>query len=61
VNGWTCIPIDLPVMQEAYSLPEPFHSDPADRIIVATARVHRCRVVTGDPKILNYPHVQSLA
>jgi PIN domain nuclease of toxin-antitoxin system len=31
------------IMLESVSLPGPFHSDPADRIIVATARVHGLR------------------
>ncbi|MBN2673540.1 MAG: hypothetical protein JXX29_17800 [Deltaproteobacteria bacterium] len=33
----------LEIMQEACSLPETFHPDPADRIITATARIHRIR------------------
>jgi len=60
-NGWQEIPIDLAVIEEAYSLPDAFHPDPADRIIVATARVHALIVVTGDRKILDYPHVDSIA
>jgi PIN domain nuclease of toxin-antitoxin system len=60
LNGWENIPIDLDVVEEAYSLPEPFHADPVDRLIVATARVHSLTVVTGDRKILDYPHVRTL-
>lgn len=60
INGWYCVPIDLEIMEEAYSLPEVFQQDPADRIIVATARVHDMTVITGDRKILDYPHVKSL-
>jgi PIN domain nuclease of toxin-antitoxin system len=60
VNGWTCLPIDLDTVEEAYSLPPPFHDDPADRIIVATARLRRLAVVTGDGKILAYPHVRTI-
>ena len=41
-------------------LPQPFHSDPADQIIVATAREENATVLTKDEKILNYSHVQSL-
>lgn len=58
VNGWACLPIDQPVMEEAYSLPAPFHADPADRTIVAAARIHGMAVVTGDRRILAYPHVE---
>ena len=43
---------------ESTQLPAPFHRDPADQIIVATARVHNCPLMTMDSKILNYPHVQ---
>lgn len=60
LNDWNCIPIDLDIIEEAYSLPEVFHQDPADRIIVATARVYDMTVITGDRKILDYPHVNSL-
>jgi PIN domain nuclease of toxin-antitoxin system len=59
-NGWNERVIDSEVTQEAYSLPSPFHRDPVDRIIVATARIERCPVVTGDQLILQYPHVQTL-
>jgi PIN domain nuclease of toxin-antitoxin system len=52
--------IGLDVVEEAYSLPEPFHRDPADRIIVATARRRDCPVVTADAKIRGYPHVRTL-
>ncbi len=60
LNNWQLKNIDLDVMEEAYSLPEPFHQDPADRIIVATARKMGCPIITSDQKILNYPHVQTI-
>jgi PIN domain nuclease of toxin-antitoxin system len=41
-------------------LPENFHKDPADRILVAVARRHKIPLVTCDVKILNYPHVQTV-
>lgn len=47
-------------MEEAYSLPESFHPDPADRIIAATARIRSYSILTADQKILNYPHVESI-
>jgi PIN domain nuclease of toxin-antitoxin system len=46
------------------SLPGRFHSDPADRIITATARVEGLSVVTRDRQILDYAiegHVSALA
>jgi PIN domain nuclease of toxin-antitoxin system len=39
-------------------LPGTFHRDPADQIIVATARVYDCPLVTLDGRIQDYPHVQ---
>jgi len=41
-------------------LPLPFHNDPADQIIVATAREENATLLTKDEKILNYAHVKSL-
>jgi PIN domain nuclease of toxin-antitoxin system len=40
--------------------PAPFHKDPADRILVATARVLNIPILTADAKILAYPHVRCL-
>lgn len=45
---------------ESTRLPGDFHSDPADQIIVATARVHACPLVTADGKIRAYPHVSTI-
>jgi len=60
INDWQTIDIDLAVMEEAYSLPDPFHRDPADRILVATARVLSCPLMTADRKLLDYPHVDTI-
>ena len=45
---------------EAYNLPGTFHNDPADRILVATARIEKLILVTADDLILRYPHVKTL-
>lgn len=42
-------------------LPGEFHRDPADQIIVATARVYDCPLITSGSKILTYPHVKTVA
>jgi PIN domain nuclease of toxin-antitoxin system len=42
-------------------MPGEFHRDPANQIIVATARVYDCPLVTSDERILNYPHVKTIA
>lgn len=44
----------------AYDLPGPFHKDPADRMLVATARHLNCTLMTADERILQCPDVQSL-
>jgi len=36
-----------------------FHRHPADQLIVATAKIHGCPVLTADAKILAYPEVQT--
>lgn len=59
--GITLLPLEPEIAIESTRLPHPFHNDPADQIIVATARVHQCPVVTIDKKISDYPHVQALS
>jgi PIN domain nuclease of toxin-antitoxin system len=44
---------------EAYALPEPFHKDPADRVLVAAARCHELTLLTADERILTYRGVRS--
>ncbi len=60
LNGWQIENITLEIMEEAYSLPDAFHADPADRIIAATARLNHYTILTADKKILAYPHVDSV-
>jgi PIN domain nuclease of toxin-antitoxin system len=45
---------------ESTQLPQPFHRDPADQLIVATARVSGCPLMTLDDKMLNYPHLTQM-
>jgi PIN domain nuclease of toxin-antitoxin system len=60
VNSWQVDTIDLDVVQEAWSLPGEFHADPADRLLVAAARLHGYTILTADRRIREYPHVKSL-
>ncbi len=46
------------ICAESTQLPGSFHRDPADQIIVATARVFDAPLVTVDDKILAYPQVR---
>lgn len=48
------------IVVESTKLPGIFHRDPADQIIVATARAYDSPLLTADDKILNYPHVKQL-
>jgi PIN domain nuclease of toxin-antitoxin system len=45
------LPIDVPVVLALDSLPPSFHGDPADRIIVATARARSLPLATRDATI----------
>ena len=42
------VPLDVPVALALNSLPERLHADPADRLIVATARAYRFELATHD-------------
>ncbi|MBU6276165.1 MAG: type II toxin-antitoxin system VapC family toxin [Planctomycetes bacterium] len=54
------LPVDHQLAIKAYRLPGRLHKDPADRLLVATARVHDLVVVTADERILRYRAVRSL-
>jgi PIN domain nuclease of toxin-antitoxin system len=58
--GIRLLELTLPIVLDAFQLPPPFHSDPADQLIVATARVHDIPLLTADRKILDYSHVQTI-
>ena len=45
---------------ESTRLPGSFHKDPADKLIVSTARVFDCPLVTSDHKIIEYQHVTTI-
>ena len=45
------LPLDTSVVLALDKLPERFHGDPADRIIVATARAHGLELMTEDKAI----------
>jgi PIN domain nuclease of toxin-antitoxin system len=45
------LPLDTSVVLALDKLPERFHGDPADRIIVATAKAHGLELMTEDKSI----------
>lgn len=59
-KGIALLPLTPQISYEANYLPSPFHRDPADQIIVATARIADLTLVTCDRRILNYRHVRTL-
>jgi PIN domain nuclease of toxin-antitoxin system len=54
------MPLDVEVAVKSVDLPGEFHKDPADRMIVATARMLSAPLVTKDEKILTYAHVSTI-
>ena len=47
-------PLSRQIAIESYALPDAFHRDPADRLIVAAARVANATLMTRDRRILDY-------
>ena len=58
--GMELLPVSPDVAIESTQLPQPFHKDPADQIIVATARIHNAPLITCDAKIRAYRDVKLL-
>jgi len=54
------IPVSNLIAVKSVNLPQPLHSDPADRIIIATALSTGAPIVTKDKKILDYSHVKTI-
>lgn len=54
------LPVNNHIALRSVMLPPPFHNDPADRIIVATALSLNAAVVTMDAKLHSYPHVKTI-
>lgn len=52
------LPITPEVVADAMSLPDFPVNDPADELIVATARIHRLTLLTTDTKLKNYRHAR---
>ena len=54
------VPLSPVLAYHSTVLPQPFHNDPADQIIVASAREENAAILTKDERILIYKHVRSL-
>ena len=57
--GVELLNLTVPIVVQSTQLTG-FHNDPADQIIVATAKVYDCSLLTADSKILNYAGVKTL-
>jgi PIN domain nuclease of toxin-antitoxin system len=53
------VPLSSILSYRSTVLPQPFHNDPADQIIVATAREENATILTKNEKILSYENVRS--
>ncbi len=63
-RGFALVAIDQKIAIESCDLPGEFHPDPADRFLVATARLENAVLVTRDERILQYSasgHVKAMA
>lgn len=54
------VPVSNRIAVKSVALPGDFHQDPADRLIVATARDLAATLITADEKIRQYPHVATI-
>lgn len=54
------VSIDNSIAWKSVDLPGTPHDDPADRMIIATARGYGATLITADKRILKYPHVQAV-
>ena len=54
------VPLTPNLSYRSTTLPSPFHEDPADQIIVATAREEKATVLTKDKLIQEYTHVPTV-
>jgi PIN domain nuclease of toxin-antitoxin system len=54
------VPLSPSIAYRSTVLPAPFHDDPADQIIVASARQESATIITKDQRILSYKGVASL-
>jgi PIN domain nuclease of toxin-antitoxin system len=60
VGSWLGTVAQIEAVRLSVDLPGEFHKDPADRMIVATARKLAVPLVTRDEKIRAYKHVKTI-
>ena len=60
VPGLWIADLTTSILIESCELPQPFHGDPADQMIVATVRQHEGVLITKDRRLRKYPHMRTL-
>jgi len=60
IDGVRFMPVDNEISIKSTMLPGEFHKDPADRMIVATARKLAVPLITADETIIHYEHVKTI-
>jgi PIN domain nuclease of toxin-antitoxin system len=55
--GLTVLPVTTDVAVTAATLPM-IHTDPFDRLIIATAQVNKTDIITRDAKFAEYPNLR---
>jgi PIN domain nuclease of toxin-antitoxin system len=60
VKGLFVTELTPSILIESCDLPQPFHGDPADQLIVASARHHQATLISRDRNIRHYPHVKTV-
>ena len=60
VDAITFIPVSNRIALRSNQLPQPIHKDPADRMIIATAKEIGCPLVTADERIRDYQFVETI-
>ena len=60
VSGLLLAELTPRILLDACELPQPFHGDPADQLIVASTRHYGAQLVTRDERLRSYRHVQTI-
>ncbi len=60
MSGLRLVPLTPAIAYRSTILPQPFHEDPADQIIVATAREENATIISKDNLIRGYRHVRTV-
>ena len=60
VSGLHLVELTPSILIDSCALPQPFHGDPADQLIVASARHYGARLLTKDRNLRRYQHIQTI-